>query len=323
MEREITVTRVFAAPRALVFSMFTDAKHLAAWWGPHSWDNPVCEADPRPGGKILIHMRGPGRHRAPDGRRLRRDRAARAHRVHDLRRHAGRQSHHRVAQHGAVRGERRQDQGDPARARRRLHRFLGEHAGRHGGGLVAEPRQARRACGAHRTATRMPTIRRRSARCSATAPTRCSARSRISRSSIWRDDVVSYDLDPPLQHLGPNKAALQAWFDTWEGPIGWAMGDLTVEVGGDVAFAYGLGHMTGTKKGGDEGRRLDARHRRLRAPKRRLEDHAPAQLGAVPDGRQLQGRGRSQAVTNNASKREQRCRKSLRSCGSTVRPKRR
>src|ERR1044072_5486184 len=59
VERQIALTRVFAAPRPLVFSMFTDAKHLAAWWGPHTWDNPVCEADPRPGGKIRIHMRGP------------------------------------------------------------------------------------------------------------------------------------------------------------------------------------------------------------------------------------------------------------------------
>ena len=59
MERDITVTRVFAAPRALVFSMWIDAKHLAAWWGPHGWDNPECEVDPRPGGKILIHMRAP------------------------------------------------------------------------------------------------------------------------------------------------------------------------------------------------------------------------------------------------------------------------
>src|ERR1043165_2664681 len=63
-------------------------------------------------------------------------------------------------------------------------------------------------------------------------------------------DAVSYDLDVPLQHVGRNKGALQKWFDTWDGPIGWAMGDLTVEVGGDVAFAYGLGHMTGTKTDG-------------------------------------------------------------------------
>ena len=59
VEREITLVRVFNAPRELVFSMWTDAKHLSQWWGPHHFDNPVCEADARPGGAILIHMRGP------------------------------------------------------------------------------------------------------------------------------------------------------------------------------------------------------------------------------------------------------------------------
>ena len=58
-QREVTITRTFDAPRELVFSMWTDAKHLAAWWGPHGFDNPKCEADPRPGGKLLIHMRAP------------------------------------------------------------------------------------------------------------------------------------------------------------------------------------------------------------------------------------------------------------------------
>ena len=58
-EREITLVRTFDAPRELVFRMWTDAKPLAQWWGPHHFDNPVCEADPRPGGAILIHMRGP------------------------------------------------------------------------------------------------------------------------------------------------------------------------------------------------------------------------------------------------------------------------
>jgi uncharacterized protein YndB with AHSA1/START domain len=68
VEREITLVRTFDAPRELVFQMWTDAKHLAQWWGPHQFDNPVCEADPRPGGKILIHMRGPdGRAHAMDG----------------------------------------------------------------------------------------------------------------------------------------------------------------------------------------------------------------------------------------------------------------
>src|SRR5262249_39089110 len=58
-ERELTFVRTFDAPRDLVFSMWTDPKHLAQWWGPHQFDNPVCEADARAGGALLIHMRGP------------------------------------------------------------------------------------------------------------------------------------------------------------------------------------------------------------------------------------------------------------------------
>jgi uncharacterized protein YndB with AHSA1/START domain len=58
-KRELVITRVFDAPRRLVFKMWTDPKHLAQWWGPHRFTNPVCELDVRPGGAILIHMRGP------------------------------------------------------------------------------------------------------------------------------------------------------------------------------------------------------------------------------------------------------------------------
>lgn len=59
LEREVIITRVLDAPRELVFRTWTDPAHLARWWGPHGFTNPVCEVDPRPGGKILIHMRGP------------------------------------------------------------------------------------------------------------------------------------------------------------------------------------------------------------------------------------------------------------------------
>ena len=58
-ERELTITRTFAAPRTLVFAAWTDARHLAQWWGPHGYTNPICEIDPRVGGKLRIHMRGP------------------------------------------------------------------------------------------------------------------------------------------------------------------------------------------------------------------------------------------------------------------------
>jgi uncharacterized protein YndB with AHSA1/START domain len=58
-ERELTITRVFDAPRALVFKVWTDPKHLAQWWGPQGFTNPVCEFDARVGGELRIHMRGP------------------------------------------------------------------------------------------------------------------------------------------------------------------------------------------------------------------------------------------------------------------------
>jgi uncharacterized protein YndB with AHSA1/START domain len=58
-ERELTITRVFDAPRAQVFAAWTDAKQLAQWWGPKGFTNPVCEFDARVGGALRIHMRGP------------------------------------------------------------------------------------------------------------------------------------------------------------------------------------------------------------------------------------------------------------------------
>jgi uncharacterized protein YndB with AHSA1/START domain len=58
-ERELTITRVFDVPRMLVFEAWTDSKHLAQWWGPRGFTNPVCEFDARAGGALRIHMRGP------------------------------------------------------------------------------------------------------------------------------------------------------------------------------------------------------------------------------------------------------------------------
>ncbi len=58
-QKVLVLTRVFDAPRKLVFKAWIDPKHLAQWWGPHGFTNPVCELDLRPGGALLIHMRGP------------------------------------------------------------------------------------------------------------------------------------------------------------------------------------------------------------------------------------------------------------------------
>lgn len=55
-KRELTLTRILDAPRELVFKAWTDPKLIQQWWGPNGVINPVCEFDPRPGGKINIVM---------------------------------------------------------------------------------------------------------------------------------------------------------------------------------------------------------------------------------------------------------------------------
>lgn len=57
--REVTLTRLLDAPRETVWSLWTDPRHVAKWWGPKGFTNPVCELDMRPGGRIWIVMRGP------------------------------------------------------------------------------------------------------------------------------------------------------------------------------------------------------------------------------------------------------------------------
>jgi uncharacterized protein YndB with AHSA1/START domain len=50
-DRELVVTRTFDAPRSIVWSMFTNPKHLPKWYtGPDGFTMPVCEIDLRPGG---------------------------------------------------------------------------------------------------------------------------------------------------------------------------------------------------------------------------------------------------------------------------------
>jgi uncharacterized protein YndB with AHSA1/START domain len=56
---EIVITRLFAAPRALVWEAWTNPRHLAEWWGPRGFTNPVCNWDVRPGGRIHDVMRSP------------------------------------------------------------------------------------------------------------------------------------------------------------------------------------------------------------------------------------------------------------------------
>src|SRR5205809_3469040 len=57
-DTEILMTRVFDAPRSLVFETHSKAEHLRRWWGPRRYEMPVCEIDFRPGGAWRMVHRG-------------------------------------------------------------------------------------------------------------------------------------------------------------------------------------------------------------------------------------------------------------------------
>ena len=57
--RVIVGIREFDAPRALVFSVWTDPKHLAQWWGPYGFTTTTHSFDMRPGGVWRFVMHGP------------------------------------------------------------------------------------------------------------------------------------------------------------------------------------------------------------------------------------------------------------------------
>lgn len=54
---ELIDDREYAAPRELVFEVWTEARHFAQWFGPHGAEMPFCEIDARPGGAIRFHNR--------------------------------------------------------------------------------------------------------------------------------------------------------------------------------------------------------------------------------------------------------------------------
>ena len=60
-DREIVMTRVFDAPRELVFKAHSSCEHVTNWWGPRKYEFASCEVDFRPGGTWRMV------HRAPDG----------------------------------------------------------------------------------------------------------------------------------------------------------------------------------------------------------------------------------------------------------------
>jgi uncharacterized protein YndB with AHSA1/START domain len=55
----LVMSRVFDAPRELVWEATTKCEHLTRWWGPRGYELVVCEMDPRPGGTYRYVQRAP------------------------------------------------------------------------------------------------------------------------------------------------------------------------------------------------------------------------------------------------------------------------
>jgi len=58
-ESVLVITRVFDAPRELVWKAWTDPESVMRWWGPKGYTSPACQIDLRVGGKYLWCMRSP------------------------------------------------------------------------------------------------------------------------------------------------------------------------------------------------------------------------------------------------------------------------
>lgn len=58
-KNELIITRIFDAPRELVWKAWTEPERVKKWWGPKDYTSPACKIDLREGGKYLYCMRSP------------------------------------------------------------------------------------------------------------------------------------------------------------------------------------------------------------------------------------------------------------------------
>ena len=72
--------------------------------------------------------------------------------------------------------------------------------------------------------------------------------------SHYADDIVQFDLAPPLANRGKETARrnLAEWFKTFDGPIGVEIAGLEISAGSNAAFAYCMNHISGTSTKGQK-----------------------------------------------------------------------
>ena len=57
--RELVISRVFNAPKELVWKVWTEPEHIRQWWGPNGFTNTIFQMDVKPGGVWDLIMHGP------------------------------------------------------------------------------------------------------------------------------------------------------------------------------------------------------------------------------------------------------------------------
>src|SRR5262245_29667763 len=70
---------------------------------------------------------------------------------------------------------------------------------------------------------------------------------------IYAPDIVSFDIVPPLRHVGV-EAKWKNWvevFTIYQRPLSYEIRNLTITVGDDVAFGHSLNRISGTLKNGN------------------------------------------------------------------------
>jgi ketosteroid isomerase-like protein len=109
---------------------------------------------------------------------------------------------------------------------------------------------------------------------------------------IYAPDIVSFDVGAPLQHVGA-EAKWKNWADAFavfQPPLGVEMRDLTITLGGDVAFARSFNRLSGTLKNGSTSPGFWVRatycFRRIDGNWLIVHDHASVPLD-LEDGRAL------------------------------------
>jgi ketosteroid isomerase-like protein len=71
--------------------------------------------------------------------------------------------------------------------------------------------------------------------------------------SFYSPDLLSFDIVPPLQHVGA-EAKRKNWVDAfaiYQRPLGYEIRDLTITLSNDVAFGHSLNRISGTLKNGN------------------------------------------------------------------------